>query len=138
MNSEKRQLEKSSCLFNIFIVKCQRNGGKNMIYSLLTFISWGVADLFYKKGNYTKERYNDIKTGIIVGIIMGIHAIWYMILNNVNMNLTEIISYLPVSLCYIFSMVIGYKALRYIELSIASPVQNTSRSNNFITSFNLF
>ena len=22
-----------------------------MIYSLLTFVSWGVADLFYKKGN---------------------------------------------------------------------------------------
>lgn len=97
-----------------------------MLYSLLTFASWGIADLFYKKGNMTKEKYNDIKTGVIVGIVMGIHAIIYMIVKNVELNFMEIISYLPVSLCYIISMVIGYNGLKYIELSIASPVQNTS------------
>lgn len=97
-----------------------------MIYSLLTFAAWGIADLFYKKGNIKKEKYNDIKTGIIVGIVMGIHALIYMLVKDVQLNFMEIVGYLPVSLCYILSMVIGYKGLKYIELSLASPVQNTS------------
>ena len=97
-----------------------------MVFSLLTFAFWGIADLFYKKGNVKNEKYNDIKTGIAVGIVMGIHALLYIVFNNVELKLMEMISYLPVSLCYILSMVIGYKGLKYIELSIASPVQNTS------------
>ena len=96
------------------------------VYSLLTFAFWGIADLFYKKGNIKEEKYNDIKTGIFVGIVMGIHALIYVIVNGVNIDFIEILKYLPVSLCYIISMVIGYKGLKYIELSIASPVQNTS------------
>lgn len=97
-----------------------------MLYSLLSFTCWGVADLFYKKGNIKQEEYNELKTGIIVGFVMGIYAFIYMLVKNVNLNLIEIVRYLPVSLCYIISMVIGYKGLRYIELSLASPVQNTS------------
>jgi len=97
-----------------------------MIYSLLTFAMWGIADLFYKKGNVKEEKYNDIKTGVFVGIVMGIHAFLYMIINQASFDIIDAIKYLPVSLCYILSMVIGYKGLKYIELSIASPVQNTS------------
>ena len=97
-----------------------------MFYSLLTFLLWGTADLFYKKGNYKKEKHSDLITGIIVGLVMGIHAIIYMIAKNVSLSPVEMIKYLPVSLCYIISMVIGYKGLQYIELSIASPIQNTS------------
>lgn len=97
-----------------------------MVYSLLTFACWGIADLFYKKGNTNGEKYHDIKTGIIVGIVMGIHALIYLIVNQVHISLIEMIKYLPVSLCYISSMVIGYKGLKFIELSITSPVQNTS------------
>ena len=97
-----------------------------MVYSLLTFAFWGIADLFYKKGNTTNSKYNDIKTGIMVGIVMGIHALIYIIFNEVEVDFLEILYYLPVSFCYILSMVIGYKGLKYIELSLASPVQNTS------------
>lgn len=95
-----------------------------MVFSVLTFICWGIADLFYKKGNTKGDNYNGIKTGNIVGIVMGIHAIFCV--KDVNLDLKGIISYLPISLCYISSMVIGYKGLKYIELSIASPIQNTS------------
>lgn len=97
-----------------------------MIYSLLAFLTWGIADLFYKKGNIEEKKYNDIKTGIIVGIIMGIYATVYLFVKHVEINIIEIIKYLPVSLCYISSMVIGYKGLKYIELSLSSPIQNTS------------
>ena len=36
------------------------------------------------------------------------------------------ITYLPVSMLYILSMAIGYLGLRYIELSISSPICNSS------------
>ena len=94
------------------------------LFTLITFFCWGIADLFYKLGN--KEEYSHIKTGIIVGFVMGFHAIIYLIINKVSINFMDLIKYLPVSLCYISSMVIGYKGLRYIELSISSPIQNTS------------
>ena len=98
-----------------------------MIFSLLTFALWGITDVFYKKGNSEKDdKYSDLKTGIIVGLVMGIYALIYMIVKKVEINLMDILKYLPVSLCYISSMVIGYKGLKYLELSIMSPVENTS------------
>lgn len=97
-----------------------------IICTLMTFICWGVADLFYKIGNKDEGNYNHLKTGIMVGIVMGIHATIFLIIKHVNINIMEIIKYLPVSLFYISSMVIGYKGLKYLELSISSPIQNTS------------
>ena len=94
--------------------------------ALLTFLCWGTADLFYKIGNNKKDNHSHIKTGIFVGLVMGIHAIIYLIVKNVNINIMDLLKYLPVSLFYISSMVIGYKGLRYLELSISSPIQNTS------------
>ena len=98
------------------------------IFSLLCFLFWGTADLFYKKSNDNKDKYSDLKTAIIVGIVMGIYATCFMIYKRINIfdNMLDVIKYLPVSLCYILSMYIGYKGLKYIELSISSPVQNTS------------
>ncbi len=97
-----------------------------MIFALLTFLLWGLADLFYKKGNTGNEKYNELKTGIIVGIVMGIHATIYLIINHLEINFIELLKYLPVSICYIASMVIGYKGLKFMELSLVSPIENTS------------
>lgn len=98
-----------------------------MLYCLLSFLCWGCADLFYKIGNDdSKEKSSHLKTGVIVGYVMGIHATIYMIINNLSINFLDLLKYLPVSLCYIASMVIGYKGLKYIELAISSPIQNTS------------
>ncbi len=96
------------------------------LYALLTFSFWGIADLFYKIGNHKEGNYNHLKTGIMVGLVMGIHAFIYLIINRVNINIMDIIKYLPISFFYISSMVIGYKGLKYLELSISSPIQNTS------------
>ena len=97
-----------------------------LLMALLTLFLWGIADLFYKKGNNEEEKYSHLKTGMIVGFIMGIHAIIYMIVKQVSLDFLAILKYLPVSLCYIISMVIGYKGLKYINLSISSPIQNSS------------
>ena len=97
-----------------------------MIHSILCFLAWGIADLFYKKSNTGKDKYSDLKTTVAVGIIMGIHMIIYWFIKRTSVAPLDIIKYLPISLCYISSMYIGYKGLKYIELSISSPVQNTS------------
>ena len=79
-----------------------------------------------KKGNDEKEKYSHLKTGMIVGFVMGLHAIIYMIVKGISLDFIAMLKYLPVSLCYIVSMIIGYKGLKYINLSVSSPIQNSS------------
>ena len=97
-----------------------------IIYTLMTFLCWGIADVFYKIGNKGEEEYNHLKTGIMVGLVMGIHASIILLTSSTSITLIDIIKYLPISFCYISSMVIGYRGLKYLELSISSPIQNTS------------
>ena len=97
-----------------------------LLMAILTLLLWGIADLFYKKSNDEKEKYSHLKTGMIVGFVMGIHAIIYMIVKGISLDIIAMLKYLPVSLCYIVSMVIGYKGLKYINLSVSSPIQNSS------------
>jgi drug/metabolite transporter (DMT)-like permease len=57
---------------------------------------------------------------------MGIHATIYMIVKGLTIDVVAMLKYLPISLLYISSMVIGYKGLKYLEVSLSSPIQNTS------------
>lgn len=98
-----------------------------LIFTLLTTLLWGTADLFYKKGaRGGEEKYSHLLTGITVGLVMGAQAIFTLIFTDVGYNPINILIYLPVSLFYIISMVVGYLGLKYLELSISSPVQNSS------------
>ena len=108
------------------------------IYAIITLLFWAFADLFYKKGAKENDKYSHLKTGIMVGLVMGIHATIYIITNSININFMDIIKYLPVSFFYIASMVIGYKGLRYLELSISSPIQNCSGVITAILLFLIF
>jgi uncharacterized membrane protein len=108
------------------------------LFALLTTISWGVADLFYKKGADSKDKYSTVKIGIMVGFVMGIHGILYMLLEGIAFDPLDMIKYLPVSFLYIVSMLVGYLGLRYIELSISSPVQNSSGALTAIALIILF
>ena len=96
------------------------------IFALITLLSWGTADLFYKKGADEKDKYSHLKTSMMVGLVMGIHAICMLLFTDMNYNFINILIYLPVSLMYILSMTIGYFGLRYLEVSISSPIQNSS------------
>ncbi len=96
------------------------------VYALLTMLMWGTADLFYKKGADDTEKYSHLKTSMMVGLVMGIHAIGTLIFSDIGYDFRNLIVYLPVSAMYILSMTIGYFGLRYLEVSISSPIQNTS------------
>lgn len=96
------------------------------LFALLTSLAWGSADLFYKKGSDSEDPFSHLKIVVMVGLVMGIHGTAYLLIEGLSFNPIDMIRYLPVSALYILSMAIGYFGLRYIELSIASPVQNSS------------
>ncbi len=96
------------------------------IFALLTAILWGVAELFYKKGARQEEKFSHLKICVCVGIVMGIHAIFTLLTQDINYNPVNLISYLPVSLLYIVSMAFSYFGMRFIEESISDPIENTS------------
>lgn len=106
------------------------------IPALMTVLAWGTADLFYKKGNDPADANSALKTVVMVGLVMGLHAILYMMVYQaISFDWLNIIRYLPVSAMYILSMAIGYFGLRYIELSISSPISNSSGAVSALMSF---
>lgn len=109
-----------------------------LIFALLTTCSWAFADLFYKKGAEPEDKLSHIKTVIMVGLVMGIHGFGYMMIKGIEFSLIYLVTYFPVSSMYILSMTIGYFGLRYIELSISSPIQNSSGAVSSILIFVFF
>ncbi|MFA5561627.1 MAG: DMT family transporter [Eubacteriales bacterium] len=101
-------------------------------FALAATLAWGAADLFYKKGANESDRYSHLKTAICVGAVMGLHALYLLLFRIPEYNFLNLLIYLPVSLMYILSMVIGYLGLRYLELSVSSPVQNASGAVAFL------
>ena len=96
-------------------------------FSLAALLFWSGSDLFSKIGcQDSRDRYSHLKRVTAVGVVMGLHAAYEVFFNGVEINWSIIVTYLPVSCLYILSMTIGYLGLRYIELSISSPICNSS------------
>lgn len=96
------------------------------VLSLVALLCWSGSDLFSKIGSKPDDKYSQWKMVVAVGLVMGIHAAFEIFVNGVQINWAAILTYLPASALYISSMVLGYIALRYIELSVSSPVCNSS------------
>lgn len=96
------------------------------IPAIVATVAWGTADLFYKKGAEPADKYSYLKTVIMVGLIMGLHAVYVLLIEGIQYDPSYLIKYLPVSFFYIVSMAVGYAGLRFLELSVSSPVQNSS------------
>ena len=93
--------------------------------AIAAMLCWSGSDLFSKIGSRPDDKYSHWKMVMAVGLVMGVHAIVTM-LGGVKVTLQDIVHYLPASSMYILSMVLGYVGLRYIELSISSPICNSS------------
>ena len=112
------------------------------IFALICLLGWGFADLFYKKSNTGNDRYSHLRTAVWVGLIMGVTAFCFMPFTETQFDFVSLVvnaaKYSPASLSYIISMVIGYAGLRYLELSIVSPVQNASGALSAVFMFIYF
>ena len=96
-------------------------------FALIALLCWSGSDLFSKIGCCGQEdRTAHLKMVVAVGVVMGLHAAYMVFFRNVAISWSVIWTYLPVSLLYIISMALGYIGLRYIELSISSPICNSS------------
>ena len=122
------------------------------IFSILALLAWSGSDLFSKMGTREKDKNSHWKVVFAVGLIMGIHffitLIGGAIIDNTvgveavpkmvasvfytDFKLMDFVYYLPIAALYIFAMVLGYIGLRYIELSISSPICNSSGALAFI------
>ena len=96
------------------------------IYALITMLAWGAADLFYKRGADPQEKHSHLWTSVAVGFVMGLHALYLLLTLEGSYDPRNMLVYLPVSAMYILSMTVGYFGLRYLQLSISSPIQNSS------------
>ncbi len=98
-------------------------------YALIATLGWGFADLFYKRGTDDSDRYSYLKIAVWVGLVMGACSLVLLFVAgdfSGGKFWNDLIAYTPASVSYIVSMIIGYAGLRYLELSIISPLQNAS------------
>ncbi len=97
-----------------------------LVFTLVTTLLWGVAELFYKKGSHEEKKYDHLRVCVLVGAVMGIHAIFTLLTSDIVYNPMNLLAYLPVSLCYILSMACSFFGIRFIEESLADPIENTA------------
>ena len=96
-------------------------------FSVIALLCWSGSDVFSKIGcQDARDKYSHLKMVTAVGVVMGLHALYQIFFLDVEMSWHVVLTYLPVSMLYILSMAIGYLGLRYIELSISSPICNSS------------
>ena len=96
-------------------------------FAIIALLCWSGSDFFSKIGcRDPKDKYSQFKMVMAVGVVMGLHAAYEIFIGGVEISWHVILTYLPVSLLYIGSMTLGYVGLRYIELSISSPICNAS------------
>jgi drug/metabolite transporter (DMT)-like permease len=96
-----------------------------LVISLIATLCWSGSDLFSKIGSKPSDKYSHWKMVMAVGFVMGLHA-FYEIATGTPITVQDVIYYLPASSMYILSMIFGYVTLRYIELSVSSPICNSS------------
>ena len=97
-----------------------------LFFTLATTLLWGLAELFYKKGSHEERKYDHLRVCVLVGAVMGIHAIVTLLTSDIGYDPMNLIAYLPVSLCYIVSMACSFFGIRFIEESLADPIENTA------------
>lgn len=97
-----------------------------LFFAITTTLLWGGAELFYKMGAHPDEKYAHLKITICVGAVMGLHAVFTLLTQDIHYDPINLIYYLPVSLLYIVSMAFSYFGMRFLEESISDPIENTS------------
>lgn len=100
-----------------------------ILFAILTVILWGTSETIFKSVS-NNERDTVLKLIACNGIMMGIVALFFvpivLFVKHETIDINMFLTYLPVSLIYIASMFCTYKAMRYVKVSILSPVQNSS------------
>ncbi len=121
------------------------------IFALIALLCWSGSDLFSKLGTAQKDKNSHWRVMFWVGVVMGIHAVitiiastwipplaedadpeWWRNIIYTDFKPIDFLHYAPVAAIYLLAMLVGYAGLRFIELSVSSPICNSSGSLAFI------
>ncbi len=97
-----------------------------LLFTFLTTITWGVCEVFYKMGAERSTKYTHLRTGIFIGLVMGIHAVITLITKNTGFHPINLIYYFPVFFLYMLSMILACYGVRFIENSVSSVIEEFS------------
>ena len=95
------------------------------LLSLAAVLCWGGSDLFSKLASPNEDRFSHWRICMAVGAVMGVHAT-VELLTGAEFHLIDFWHYAPAIACYVLSMILGYVGLRYLMLSVSSPICNSS------------
>ena len=114
------------------------------IFALVALFAWSGSDLFSKLGTSQKDKNSHWHVIFAVGVVMGIHTVitiicgsfidpdntpsWILSVIYSDFKPMDFVRYAPIAFIYLAAMVVGYVGLRYIELSVSSPICNSSGS----------
>lgn len=99
-----------------------------LILSIICMISWGLTDILYKKGSPREDSLSCYKFMVWLGIIMGGLILvllpesesgpdfWKMVWKNILI--------VPIPLAYPIAVMVGLNGKRYLDISVASPLEN--------------
>lgn len=96
-----------------------------VIFAALTVILWGTSETIFKSVS-NNEKDSVLKLISYNGLVLGICSLIYMLITKTEISFEMILTYLPVSLIFITSMFCTYAAMRYVKVSITSPIQNSA------------
>ena len=99
-----------------------------LILAVLCMISWGLTDILYKKGSTREDELSCYKFMVWLGMIMGIVAIVLLPESESGVGLLskvgEDIFFILIPLTYPIAVMVGLNGKRYLDISVASPLEN--------------
>ncbi|MCQ2377739.1 MAG: EamA family transporter [Victivallaceae bacterium] len=98
--------------------------------TLAAMLGWGVEDIFLKKSARYDDAFLQYKIAVWLGLLMGAALPLLRYLSESGAPLCELVvshwMLLFIPLAYALTMILSNIGLRYLEMSIMSPVENAS------------
>lgn len=99
-----------------------------LILAVLCMVIWGLTDIFDKKGSPREDKFSSYKFMVWQGIISVVFVIALAPMSESGIFLPSQLgknaAYLLLSLAYPISIMAGLNGMRYLDASIASPLEN--------------
>lgn len=99
-----------------------------IILVLACIACWSISDLCYKKGSDYEDRLSHLKFLVWLGIIMGITSFLLFPWSESGLPfgalVLKYVDYAPFALAYVLALMCGIIGARYLDISVASPLEN--------------
>ena len=101
-----------------------------LVLTLVSMFAWGCADVFYKIGMSDDDPDNWLKIAVVLGLMMGLLVPLLSPFSDSGASIPVLMKnnmlFMIVPVAYAVAMTFSNIGLKYLELSIFSPVMNAS------------